>query len=133
MKLNGGGPPADLMARAHSALLDALEALADQRQAVILIGAQPVYLHTGSAGSALAEATKDSDLALDPRELHDLPRLGQAMANAGFSATPSRSAISARVRPLTRRRPITLAEALSAAWRCATLEARNAARPYGLP
>jgi thiamine pyrophosphate-dependent acetolactate synthase large subunit-like protein len=55
-----GGP--DLLARARSALLDALDALAEHRRAVVVIGAQAIYLHTGGAAVALAEATKDSDL-----------------------------------------------------------------------
>ena len=58
---------ADLLIAARSALLDALEALIDQRDALVLIGAQAIYLHTGAAVVALAEATKDSDLAVDPR------------------------------------------------------------------
>jgi hypothetical protein len=75
---------ADVLVAARSALLDALEALADQRAALVLIGAQAIYLHTGSAPVALAEATKDSDLAVDPRALNDDPRLEEAMQRAGF-------------------------------------------------
>lgn len=75
---------AEIVVAARSALLDALEALADQRAALVLIGAQAIYLHTGGAPVALAEATKDSDLAVDPRELHDEPRLEEAMQRAGF-------------------------------------------------
>ena len=51
---------ADLLVQARSALLDALEALAEHRDAVIVIGAQAIYLHTGNAQVALAEATKDT-------------------------------------------------------------------------
>ena len=36
------------------------------KASVILIGAQAIYLRTGNATFALAEATKDSDLAIDP-------------------------------------------------------------------
>lgn len=79
----------DLLVEARSALLDALAALDAQRDAVIVIGAQAVYLHTGSAQVALAEATKDSDLALDPRELNDDPLLESAMSSAGFVPHPS--------------------------------------------
>jgi hypothetical protein len=49
-----------------------------------LIGAQAIYLHTGAAVVALAEATKDSDLAVDPRTLGDHPLLDDAMSAAGF-------------------------------------------------
>lgn len=75
---------ADLLVAARSALLDALEALVEQRDALILIGAQAIYLHTGDAPAALAETTKDSDLAVDPRVLSDAPLLDEAMKSAGF-------------------------------------------------
>ena len=75
---------AEILIAARSALLDALEALADQCGALVLIGAQAIYLHTGDAPVALAEATKDSDLAVDPRALHDEPLLEEAMKRAGF-------------------------------------------------
>lgn len=83
-------PPgsADLLVQARSALLDALEALAVHRDAVIVIGAQAIYLHTGSAQVALAEATKDSDFALDPRLLLDEPLIEDAMTRAGFYPNP---------------------------------------------
>jgi hypothetical protein len=75
---------ADLLVAARRALLDALEALRAHRDALVLIGAQAIYLHTGEARVALAEATKDSDLAVDPRALGDAPLLDEAMAKAGF-------------------------------------------------
>lgn len=75
---------ADLLVAARSALLDALTALVAHREALVLIGAQAIYLHTDAAAVALAETTKDSDLAVDPRELHDAPLLDDAMHNAGF-------------------------------------------------
>jgi hypothetical protein len=75
---------ADILVAARSALLDALEALHDQRDALVLIGAQAIYLHTGAAPVALGEATKDSDLAVDPRALSDSPLLDDAMQRAGF-------------------------------------------------
>jgi Nucleotidyltransferase len=74
----------ELLVAARSALLDALDALVEQRDALILIGAQAIYLHTGDAPVALAEATKDSDLAVDPRALSDTPLLDEAMKSAGF-------------------------------------------------
>lgn len=81
----------DLLVQARSALLDALEALREHRDAIVLIGAQAIYLHTGRADVALAEATKDSDLALDTRRLADDPRIEQAMSAAGFSQAVSRT------------------------------------------
>lgn len=74
----------DILVAARSALLDALLALGDHADQVTIIGAQAIYLHTGAAGVALAEATKDSDLVLDPRNLADDPRLEEAMTGAGF-------------------------------------------------
>lgn len=79
-------PPggADLLVAVRSTLLDALEALREQINAVIVVGAQAVYLHTGAAPIALAEATKDSDLVLDARALAPEPLLEEAMRAAGF-------------------------------------------------
>lgn len=79
-----GAEPDDLFLRARSALLDALDALEEQRDAVILVGAQAVYLRTGDLDVALAPATKDSDFSLDPRSLSDVPRVEEAMRDAGF-------------------------------------------------
>lgn len=46
----------------------------------MIIGAQAIYLRTPEAPVALAEATKDSDLALDPRLLGQSPRVEEASA-----------------------------------------------------
>ncbi len=78
----------ELLVAARRALLDALEALQAHRDSVIVIGAQAVYMHTGAAEVALAEATKDSDLALDARSLADSPLLEEAMRAAGFQLDP---------------------------------------------
>lgn len=75
---------AEVLVAARSALLDALDALEAHRDALVLIGAQAIYLHTGAVRTALAEVTKDSDLAIDPRVLSDAPLLDAAMAKAGF-------------------------------------------------
>jgi hypothetical protein len=56
MSTTGG---ADLLVAARGALLDALKALHAHLDAVIVIGAQAIYLHTGAARVALAEATKE--------------------------------------------------------------------------
>jgi nucleotidyltransferase-like protein len=69
---------------ARSVLLDALEALGAQREAVILVGAQAIYLHTGAVELAIAEFTTDADLALDPRLLQPAPEIESAMTAAGF-------------------------------------------------
>ena len=82
-------PGADnLIVEARAALLDAVAALEAHKDSVILIGAQAIYLRTGSATFALAEATKDTDLAIDPRKLGEDPRLEEAMTKAGFILNP---------------------------------------------
>ncbi|MEG0363413.1 MAG: hypothetical protein RR600_06350, partial [Aurantimicrobium sp.] len=65
-----GESPDSQVVTARLALLDALEALGDHRDSIIVIGAQAVYSHTGALTDvALAEITTDGDLAVDPREL----------------------------------------------------------------
>lgn len=82
-------PGADnLIVEARAALLDVVAALDAHKDSVILIGAQAIYLRTGNAAFALAEATKDSDLAIDARTLGEDPLLEEAMTNAGFILNP---------------------------------------------
>lgn len=69
-------------------MLDALEALTAHRGSVVLIGAQAISLHTGAVAVGLAEATKDSDLALDARSLSEQPLVEEAMVAAGFRRDP---------------------------------------------
>lgn len=77
-----------LIVEARAALLDAVAALEAHTDSVALIGAQAIYLRTASATFALAEATKDTDLAIDPRTLGEDPRLEEAMTGAGFIINP---------------------------------------------
>jgi hypothetical protein len=65
-------------------LLDALEGLGDQRDALILAGAQAIYIHTGAADLAIAEFTTDGDLVVVPDQLKGQPRLSEAMERAQF-------------------------------------------------
>lgn len=69
---------------ARRVLLDALEALADHRDALILVGAQAIYQHTGEGDLAVAPYTTDGDIALDPAALGSEPKLEEAMRRAGF-------------------------------------------------
>lgn len=78
------GVPDPLYIQARRVLLDALEALGSQRQAVVLVGAQAIYLHTGESDLAVAPFTTDGDIALDPRALNADPKLEEAMKQAGF-------------------------------------------------
>lgn len=75
---------ADLLVAARSALLDALDALAAHLDALVVVGAQAIYLHTGAADVALAETTRDSDVVIDPRELGTDPLIDDAMKRARF-------------------------------------------------
>jgi len=50
---------------ARAVLLDALDAIGEQRDAVVLVGAQAIYLHTGDTDIAVPAFTTDSDLAIE--------------------------------------------------------------------
>jgi len=76
--------PDPLYVAARGVLLDALQALAPHGAAVIVAGAQAVYLRTGSTDLGIAPFTTDGDLALDPVLLGDEPALEEAMTGAGF-------------------------------------------------
>ncbi|MEV7228471.1 hypothetical protein AB0M79_15810 [Polymorphospora sp. NPDC051019] len=74
---------------ARRVLLDAFEALAEHRKAVILAGAQAIYVRTGDAelDISIAPFTTDADLTLDPRMLGQEPKIEEAMRSAGFRLT----------------------------------------------
>jgi len=65
------GVPDPLYVRARAALLDAVEALSTHRDAIVLVGAQAIYLHSGDADLAVAAYTTDADFAVRPDELAD--------------------------------------------------------------
>ena len=93
-------PGADnLIVEARAALLDAVAALEAHKDSVTLIGAQAIYLRTGSATFALAEATKDTDLAIDPRKLGEDPRLEEAMTKRRLHPQPGQSQPGAWMSP----------------------------------
>ena len=79
----------ELYVLARRVLLDALEALGKHREAIVLVGAQAVYLHVGDAGLAIAPFTSDGDLVLNPAVLAEVPPLETALRGAGF--LPKRS------------------------------------------
>lgn len=74
----------DLTIRARSALLDALIALRNHRDSLVLVGAQAVYVHTGAYDVAIATETTDSNIAVLPEDLAQEPLLEDAMAAAHF-------------------------------------------------
>lgn len=79
------GEPDPLYIRARAALLDATDALAEQVDALVLVGAQAIYLHTGDADLAVAEYTTDADFTIGPAELHDSPLLADLLIQRGFT------------------------------------------------
>lgn len=74
----------ELYILARRVLLDALEALGSHRKAIVLVGAQAVYLRVGEADLAVAAFTTDGDLAIDPTLLASIPPLEKALMDAGF-------------------------------------------------
>lgn len=81
-----GGPDREYV-RARRVLLDAIEALKAHLDAVVLVGAQAIYLHTGEGDLAVAPYTTDGDLALSPEHLAESPLLAQSLTQAQFSPT----------------------------------------------
>lgn len=74
----------ELYVIARRVLLDALDALGAHRDAVVLVGAQAIYLRVGEADLAIAPFTTDGDLAVDPAILAEIPPLEEAFTKAGF-------------------------------------------------
>ena len=77
--------PAEATIQARRVLLDALDALADHRRNLVLVGAQAVYLRTSGVDLSFSSSfTTDADLVVDPTDLADEPDLARAMVAAGF-------------------------------------------------
>lgn len=79
---------------ARRALLDALFALQGHAEALVIAGAQAVYLHTGDGDLAIAPFTTDADLAVHPDRLSADPLIEPAMTQAGFKLNSSTAATS---------------------------------------
>lgn len=73
---------------ARRVLLDALQALEPHRDALILVGAQAIYLHA-PRGDPRPAYTTDGDLAVDPDLLAANPDLASELEAAGFELTKS--------------------------------------------
>ena len=81
------GAPDLLYVRARAVLLDAAEALAEQLDAVVLVGAQAVYLHTGDADFvAGVPHTTDADFCVAPADLRETPLLSKLLTTRQFTA-----------------------------------------------
>jgi hypothetical protein len=78
------GEPDPLYVRARAALLDTLDALEPHLDALVLVGAQAIYLHTGDADLAVAQYTTDADFSVSPGELSDTPLFGDLLTARGF-------------------------------------------------
>jgi len=76
--------PAPEYVAARRTLLDALDALSAHHPSLALIGAQAVYLHTGSQDTNVPPMTTDADLALDTDLLADDPEIAATLQAAGF-------------------------------------------------
>jgi hypothetical protein len=71
---------------ARNALLDALEVLAPQGEALTVIGAQAVYEHTAQDLDVPPTSTEDGDFAVTPQLLVASPRVGDLLTAAGYVA-----------------------------------------------
>lgn len=76
---------------ARRVLLDALVALEGHLDNLILVGAQAVYYHTGTADLNVPLMTTDADLAIDVTGLADVPEIGEVLRAAGFARIQSRA------------------------------------------
>lgn len=74
----------ELYVVARRVLLDALTALGAHRNAVVVVGAQAIYIRAGEADLVVAPFTSDADLALDPAVLAEIPPLEAALGAADF-------------------------------------------------
>jgi hypothetical protein len=82
---------------ARRVLLDALSALQPHLDAVVLVGAQAVYLRTEGRIAGYQPFTTDADIVLDPTLLGPVPPLGDAMRAAGFVLTDEPGIWEARI------------------------------------
>jgi len=69
-------------------LLDALAAL-EGHDNLILVGAQAVYHHAGEADLNVPLLTTDGDLAINTRDLAEVPEIGREVRQAGYTPGPN--------------------------------------------
>ncbi|WP_440103774.1 hypothetical protein [Streptosporangium sp. H16] len=79
----------ELTVVARRVLLDALQALHEHSNAIVLVGAQAVHLRTTGVVLASSPYTSDADLSLNPKLVLDEPLLNEAMRGAGFELPAS--------------------------------------------
>ena len=78
--------PAPEYVSARRVLLDALDALADHRENLVLVGSQAIYFHTGAGELNVPPMTTDADQALNTEGLAGHPEISATLAAAGFAA-----------------------------------------------
>jgi len=91
-----GAERGPLTVAARRVLLDAIAALDEQREAVVLVGAQAVHLRTEHADVGVAAFTSDGDLGIDRTRLKGEPHLDVVMEAAGFRQTPNQPGLWTR-------------------------------------
>lgn len=69
---------------ARRVLLDCLALLSAQSEALVLVGAQAIYLQTPVLDVGLPASTTDGDIAIDPDLLFENPDLAEVLEAAGF-------------------------------------------------
>jgi hypothetical protein len=69
---------------ARRVLLDCLGLLSTQSEALVLVGAQAIYLQTPVLDVGLPASTTDGDIAIDPDLLFENPDLAKILESAGF-------------------------------------------------
>lgn len=95
------GGPDPLYVAARGVLLDALEAVDAQLDAIVIVGAQAIYLHTTpDTELPVAPYTTDADLGLDPSRLADEPLLETLLSDAGFEQSPRHVGIWTKEMPV---------------------------------
>jgi hypothetical protein len=87
------GAPEPEYVIARRVLLDALTALRAHLDALVIVGAQALYLDVGEGNISVAPYTTDGDLAVDPGRLADDPDVAGAMRRAGFVADPDQPGV----------------------------------------
>jgi hypothetical protein len=70
--------------RARTTLIDSLEALRPHLSAIVLVGAQAIYLQIDPSLVQTAPYTKDADLCIKPSMLGLTPSLHECLISAGF-------------------------------------------------
>ncbi len=79
-----------LYIKARSALLDATSALITHIDAITLVGAQAIYIHTGETElediGMVAAYTTDADFAVSPNDIAGSPTIAELLTNQGFTS-----------------------------------------------